>query len=200
MTDLPRSHLLAYALVAVALVVLALRQAGRGAGGPPAPAVAPAPVRLERADAGGAVLVHVAGAVRRPGVYRLRAGARVDDAVRRAGGATRRAELTQLNLAARLEDGRQVVVPRRLPGAAAAAGAAGVAGVPGVPGAPAVPLDLNTATAEQLDQLDGIGPTTARKILEYRAEHGGFSDVEELGQIPGIGERRLASLREQVRV
>ena len=136
------------------------------------------------------VTVHVAGAVRRPGVYRLSARARVVDAVRRAGGARRRADLAALNLAAKLEDGRQVVVPRpRRDGRAA-----------GDAPAEGVPLDLNTATAEQLDELDGIGPGMAGSILEYREEHGGFGSIEELGQVPGIGEKRLAALREQVRV
>ena len=143
-----------------------------------------------RRTPGPAVVVHVAGAVRRPGVYRLAAGARVDDAVRRAGGPTRRAELTAVNLAARVEDGRQVVVPVR--GAAPAAG----------PPAPAAPrkVDLNTATEEQLDALDGVGPVTARRILAHRAEHGGFRSVDELGEVPGIGDKRLAALRPLVGV
>jgi len=112
--------------------------------------------------------------------------------VRRAGGATRRADLSQVNLAAEVEDGRQILVPARIRQAAGAAS-------PAEP-APGVPLNLNTATLEQLDELDGIGPTTAQSILEYREEHGGFGDVEELGNVPGIGDVRLASLREQVRV
>ena len=138
--------------------------------------------------------MHVAGAVREPGVYRMRAGARVDDAVGRAGGATPRADLTQVNLAAKVEDGRQIVVPRRVPAAATGAGGSSS------PAQPGVPLNLNTATLEQLDELSGIGPATAQKILDYREEHGGFGSVEELGQVPGIGDVRLASLREQVRV
>jgi competence protein ComEA len=139
-------------------------------------------------------VVHVAGAVRDPGVYRLRAGARVDDAVGRAGGATSKADLSQVNLAAEVEDGRQVLVPERLTAAEAAAAA------PGTPGTPAIPLNLNTATLEQLDELDGIGPATAQQILDYREAQGGFGSVEELAQVPGIGDKRLASLREQVRV
>ncbi len=146
--------------------------------------------------AGGALVVHVAGAVRRPGVYRMRAGTRVDDAVTRAGGPRSRADLSALNLAAELEDGRQVLVPLRAPGgSAAAAPAAGATAT-----TPGVPLNLNTATIEQLDELDGIGPATAQQILNYRDEHDGFGSVEELDQVPGIGETRLASLREQVRV
>jgi competence protein ComEA len=185
--DTPRHVLALWALGLVAVVLLGARYLGRG--GEEAGGAAPPPIRVGEEGGGAAarVTVHVAGAVRRPGVYRLSARSRVVDAVRRAGGARRRADLAALNLAAELEDGRQVVVPVR---GAAAGGAA----------AEGVPLDLNTATAEQLDELDGIGPGMAGSILEYREEHGGFGSIEELGQVAGIGEKRLASLREQVRV
>ena len=141
-------------------------------------------VKLETAMSA-ELTVHVAGAVRRPGVYRLPARARVVDAVRRAGGARRRADLAALNLAAKVEDGRQVLVPLR--------GAGGAAGGEVAEG---VPLNLNTATAEQLDELDGVGPAMAASILKYREEHGGFGSIEELGQVSGIGEKRLAALRD----
>ncbi len=140
-------------------------------------------------------MVDVTGAVRRPGVYRLAAGARVQAAVRRAGGARASADLSALNLAAKVADGAQVVVPVRgaAGGVAASAGTAGGTSGPG--GSPAGPVNLNTATAEQLDALDGVGPTTARKIVEYRAQHGGFGSLAELDKIPGIGPKRLAALR-----
>jgi competence protein ComEA len=197
--DLPRSHLVAYALAAILVLAFGWQQVSRG-GGDARPAPAPAEVRMDRDAPGdtGRLVVHVAGAVVRPGVYRLRAGARVHDAVERAGGARRRADLTQLNLAAELEDGRQVLVPER-PRAGGATGAAAAAGA-GAAGSVAGPLNLNTATLEQLDTLDGVGPVTAQKILDYRQEHGGFSSVDELGRIPGIGEVRMAALREKVRV
>jgi competence protein ComEA len=195
MPETPRHLLALWALGLVVVAVLGVRYLGRGGDDPPA-ASAPA-IQVGEGAGGGSsrVTVHVAGAVRRPGVYRLAPRSRVVDAVRRAGGARRRADLSALNLAARLEDGRQVVVPlRAAPGAPAASGGAGV-------GAAAdVPVDLNTATPEQLDELDGIGPGMAGAILEYREEHGGFGSVEELGQVPGIGEKRLAALREKVRV
>ena len=170
-------------------------------------------VELGRADGGG-VTVHVAGAVHRPGLYRLPAGSRVDDALRRAGGAGRTADLTAVNLAAKLEDGRQILVPRRAPAAAGGRGAASGGGsvapaggaAPGATAgggagtAPAAPVNLNTATLEQLDTLDGVGPGIAQRIIDYREQHGGFSRVEELGEVPGIGDKRLATLTPLVTV
>jgi competence protein ComEA len=209
MVSLPDRRLALYALAALAIVAFAVRAATRG-GEPKAPAARePAPIRVERGESR-RLTVHVAGLVRRPGVYRLRAGSRVQDAISRAGGARPRGDLGALNLAAELEDGRQVLVPAR----AAAAGAAGAAAlpppVPAEPGAaaaagagtgaapPGPPINLNTATIEQLDQLEGIGPGIAQKILAYRQEHGGFSSVDELKRVPGIGETRFATLRERV--
>jgi competence protein ComEA len=182
--------------VIVALGVILLQRSSSAASSPgPAAAVAPIPVQDESGGPGGRVFVHVAGAVRKPGVYTLRAGARVADAVERAGGARASADLSAVNLASKLEDGRQVLVPRRVGGGVTAAVAPS-----GVAAAPAQPVDLNTATLEQLDTLDGVGPATAQKIVDYRTEHGGFGSVDELGQVPGIGEKRLAALRDHVRV
>jgi competence protein ComEA len=144
-------------------------------------------------------VVHVVGAVRRPGLYRLREGARVADAVARAGGATQRAYLDGINLAAPLVDGTQVLVPQRLP--VSAAGSSGAGDVPTPPAFPAVPgqkLSLSTATAEQLDELPGVGPVTAQKILDYRAEHGFIRSVDELDAVPGIGPARIEQLRDLV--
>jgi competence protein ComEA len=203
--DVAPRQLLACCLALVALTLLGawyLSRAGGGAAAAPAAAIK---VQDDSdgggggaSGGGGSVIVHVAGAVRDAGVYRLRTGARVADAIGRAGGATARADLSQVNLAAKLEDGRQVLVPRRAPAAAAAAAAA-AAGGPSPPAA-AVPVSLNTATLEQLDELPGVGPATAQKILDYRQANGGFGSVEELGEVPGIGDKRLATLRELVRV
>lgn len=136
-----------------------------------------------------ALVVHVAGAVRHPGVVRVRDGDRVGDAVKAAGGPARGADLNAINLAMRLADGQQVIVPARAAtGAAEAAGATGTAG----------PVSLGSATAEQLDTLEGIGPGLAAKIIAYRTEHGGFRSVDELGEVPGIGDKRLESLRAQL--
>ena len=192
MPDLAPRQLAACALALVAVSLLGAWHLSRAGGGGEGGDAAPAPIRVDGgAEGRRAVIVHVAGAVRSPGVYRMRPEARVDDAVGRAGGPTARADLSQVNLAAKVEDGRQVLVPERV--RAAAAGAA-------APTAPGVPLNVNTATLEQLDELDGIGPATAQNILDYREANGGFGAVDELGQVPGIGDVRLASLREQVRV
>lgn len=132
-----------------------------------------------------ALVVYVSGAVRRPGVVRLRDGDRVGDALEAAGGPRSTANLEAVNLAARLADGQQVTVPRR---DAASGGASGSTG----------PISLSTATPEQLDGLDGVGPGLAQKIIDYRTQHGGFRSVDELGEVPGIGEKRLESLRAQL--
>jgi competence protein ComEA len=191
MPELTPRQILLCGLALLGLAVFAIVYAGRGDGVAAAPRGGGGPsLEVGGPDDGGGLVVHVAGAVRRPGVYRLRAGSRVGDAVERAGGARRRADLGAVNLAAELQDGRQVLVPLRARGGVAAAG--------GAP--PGVPLDLNTATVEQLDELDGIGPATAQQIVAYREAHGGFGSVEELDQVPGIGETRLAALREKVRV
>jgi competence protein ComEA len=139
------------------------------------------------------VYVHVAGRVRRPGLYRLRNGDRVAAALARAGGPARGADLASVNLAARVEDGQQVLVPPR--GATARAGSA-TAGGPGEAGA--AKLSLASATVEQLDELDGIGPTLAERIVEYRERHGGFRSVSELNEVEGIGEKRMEALSEAV--
>jgi competence protein ComEA len=134
------------------------------------------------------VVVDVAGAVRRPGVYRLPSGARVEEAVRRAR-VTRAADLSGVNLAARLTDGEQIVVPRQ--GAAAASAAD--------PGGSADPVvSINSGTLEQLETLDGIGPSLAQRIIDYRTAHGGFRSLEQLDDVSGIGPARLAALRGHV--
>lgn len=156
---------------------------------------------------GTGLTVHVTGAVRKPGVYELADGSRVVDAVRRAGGVTRRANAQGVNQAAELRDGQQVVVPDRGAPAGGASGAAGAAtgggAAPGGNGGTtaagaAAPIDLNTATLDQLQQLDGVGPTTAEKIVRLREERGGIGAVDDLAEIPGIGPKKLDALRTQL--
>jgi competence protein ComEA len=153
---------------------------------------APAPVAATKPAPTSQVVVDVVGAVRRAGLYRLPQGSRIADAVARAGGATKKADLALVNLAAPVADGTQIVVPARAP--QAAAGGGGVAGS----SSPAGPVHLNAATLEDLDSLPGVGPVTAQKILDYRQQHGAFASVDELDAIPGIGPKRLDQLRDLV--
>ncbi len=135
---------------------------------------------------GGDLVVHVAGAVRDPGVYRLPEGSRVTDALERAGGARAGADPDNVNLAATLADGQQVVIPGRALGAAGAAPGDSVADGP---------ISLGSATVEQLDTIDGIGPVTAQSILDFRDENGGLSSIDELDQVSGIGPATMEALR-----
>jgi len=177
------------ALAGAALLVVALVLAGRylAQAGAPTASRPPERVALARAPAAPLLVVHVVGAVRRPGLYRLKEGARVADALELAGGTTAKAELSLVNLAAPVADGIQVVVPRR--GAQTVA-----AGTPAAAG----PVQLNSATVEQLDALPGIGPVTAQRIVEHRQAHGAFRTVDELDAVPGIGPARVEQLKELV--
>src|SRR4051812_18857434 len=199
MPDRDPRRLAAWAAAALVLALFSAWYLSRGrpaADAAPPPAAATIDVQDSGATAGGKVTVDVAGAVKKPGVYELSGAQRVEDALKRAGGPTRRADLSQINRAAKLEDGRQVLVPATAPRSSSSAAPASATS----PTTPSQPLNLNTATLEQLDTLDGVGPTTAQKIIDYRTEHGGFGSVDELDQIPGIGEKRLAAFRESVRV
>jgi competence protein ComEA len=183
---LARRRLLLLLLAGVVVLVLAVRHLADAG----APRASPVPARIEPARGGSAprLFVHVVGAVRRPGLYRLPERSRIADALARAGGATRGADLTAVNLAAQVSDGAQIVVPVRAPPEAP--------GQPADPAAAAGPVHLNTATLEELDALPGVGPVTAQKILDYREQHGAFSSLDELDAIPGIGPARLEQLRE----
>jgi competence protein ComEA len=149
-----------------------------------------------------ALVVHVVGAVRRPGLYRMGEGKRVADAIARAGGAAKRADLAALNIAAPLVDGTQVLVPARVNAACGNAPSRTTGGSEAAPGPATVgagpKVSLSTATAEQLDALPGVGPATAQKILDYRAEYGPFGSVDDLDAVPGIGPTRIDELRDLV--
>ena len=139
----------------------------------------------------GTVLVHVAGAVRRSGLYELSSGDRVDDAVRAAGGVVPEADLDGVNLAAVVVDGQRVYVPveGEVDPVSVPSGAS-----PAESATPAGPVDVNTATAEELTVLPGVGPATARAIVEDRERNGPFGSVDDLDRVPGIGPGRLAAL------
>jgi competence protein ComEA len=192
----PARRLFAVGILALVVVVVAWRHAAAHGGSPPdAVRVAPIVPAARAAGSGSApaaspssaLVVDVAGAVHRPGLVRLPKGARVADAIERAGGLTRHAERSGVNLAALVSDGEQVLVPARGAAVAAGGGASG--------STPAGPVSLNSASAEQLDTLPGIGPVTAQKIISYRQQHGAFASVDGLDAIPGIGPARIAELQ-----
>jgi competence protein ComEA len=202
------------ACVAVAALAAWLRSGSSSSSSarpPPAPtstaaATSPSAVSSTTTKSATVIIVDVVGAVRRSGIVRLRAGARVVDAISAAGGAVAGADLTRLNLAAVVADGARVAVPRLgapAPGIdpAAVVGSAPAEGdtAPGTPSADA-PVNLNTASAAQLDSLPGVGPATAAAIISDRAAHGPFRSVDDLGRVRGIGDAKLDQLRKLVTV
>jgi len=201
--ELTRGQLVAWAAAAALVVFALVRLLAPGGQAGEAP-----PVRVGGSPSGESkqeLYVHIAGAVKRPGLYRLPSAARVGAALERAGGPLRRADLAAVNLAAAVEDGQQIKVPRvgeqpavASAGGAAGAGAAGAAGSAGAAQTGGAKVSLASATVEQLDQLDGIGPTLAKRIVQFRDEKGGFRSVDQLRDVEGIGEKRFAALREAV--
>ncbi|MFF8920280.1 helix-hairpin-helix domain-containing protein [Streptomyces albidoflavus] len=163
------------------------------AGGPAATGLPSPPTGAPPSPSAGPLVVDVSGKVARPGVHRLPAGSRVEDALEAAGGVRPGTDTSGLNRARLLTDGEQVTV-----GVDPAPGAGPAPGAPGQ-GAAAGPLSLGTATAEQLETLPGVGPVLAAAIIAYRTENGGFRSVDQLREVRGIGDRRFEDLRELVR-
>jgi competence protein ComEA len=190
MDDRRKLELAGWALAAVVAVFLAARLLHHGGGGSAPVAVSTAAPHTTPQKPAGPLVVDVEGEVAQPGIQHVAAGSRIAAAVDAAGGISRRGDPAGVNLAAPLQDGQQIVVPRR--GAAVAAGAESPAGGSG---ARPAPISLSNATVAQLDTLDGIGPTLAQRIVQYRASHGGFRSVDQLKQVEGIGEKRFASLK-----
>jgi competence protein ComEA len=193
--QLSRVQLLVYAAIAVAVLLLGARWLSSGAadgGGQAFGAVrASSSGGVAVDENAGGIVVHVAGEVRKPGVYSLAAGSRVDDAVKRAGGVTAAGSPDAINLAAKLADGQQVVVPAD----PASGGGAVASATTGATADSDAPISLGAATAEDLDTIEGIGPVTAQDIIEYRDEHGGLSSIDELDQVSGIGPATMEALR-----
>ncbi|MFJ4471046.1 helix-hairpin-helix domain-containing protein [Streptomyces sp. NPDC089424] len=181
-------------------VVRAAAPFARPEGAPPSAADAVADPSATTGSPVAEIVVDVSGKVREPGIHRLPAGSRVADALKAAGGVRPGTDVEGLNRARFLVDGEQVVVGAPATAAVPAAPAVPGGGVPaGGAGAPAAPVSLNTATAEQLDTLPGVGPVLAQHIIDHRTRHGGFRSVDELREVDGIGERRFADLRDLVR-
>jgi competence protein ComEA len=207
--EIDKGKLVTWLAAGLLILAVALRlHAHAGAGASAATvSVAPADSRAHAAagasgpssaaggSGSGSLWVDVAGAVRRPGLYKVPAGSRVATAIELAGGVSSRGERAAVNLAAPLRDGQQVIVPRRGSAGAVTAGAGGAAG-----GATAGvgPISLSQATEAQLESLDGIGPALAGRILQYRDQHDGFRSLEELKEVPGIGDKRFEALRRSI--
>jgi len=209
--QLARRQIYAYVALAIVVAAVGVRYLvlPRSASGGTAPALvlsAASPSPQASADAGepAELLVYVCGAVRRPGVVRLPAGARVADALELAGGPTGKAELSAVNLAAKVGDGQQIVVPERAASGASAAvptaptAAGSTAAAPGAPGGALV--NLNTASLEELETLSGVGPSTAQKIVDYRTANGGFTSIEQLMDVPGIGDAKYAAVKDSITI
>jgi competence protein ComEA len=201
--DIDKGKVVAWAAFGLLVLAIFLRlHAHAGGGGAPAATVSVTPAgggvrpaaAAPSASPGpvGELWVDVAGAVRRPGLYRVPSGSRLAVALERAGGVSSRGDEAGVNLAAPLHDGEQVIVPRR--GTVAAAGPSGGGGGVGG-GAASGPISLSQASEAQLESLDGIGPALAGRILEYRQQHGGFRSLDELKEVPGIGDKRFEALR-----
>lgn len=203
------------ALVVAAIVVLMVALQPRAAEGLPALETTAGPAPGGAADDSFAaadeprLLVHVLGEVQQPGVYELAAGSRVVDAVSAAGGLTPRADTGGMNLARKLTDGEQVYVaavgetrPPSLdaPGQDGGAPGGGAGGTGGSSGAGGALVNLNTATATELETLPRIGPAMAQRILDYRTANGPFTSVDDLTEVPGIGDATLEGLRDLVTV
>jgi competence protein ComEA len=189
--------IIALVIVLVVAVVVAgalawtgrARDVGAGLAAPQPPQQPGVPSQVA-GDPSGTVVVDVTGRVRRPGLVTLPGGSRVADAIRAAGGVRPGTDLSTLNLARKLIDGEQIAVG--VPGMAAPG--------PGAPPGQTNPVDLNTATATDLDALPGVGPVLAQRIVDWRAAHGGFTSVQQLRQVSGIGDSKFAELQGLVRV
>lgn len=190
MPELTRRQLLLWSAIGILIALVGGRYllAGNDSGAGSRDVLTAATVSLKPQEET-SIKVHVVGAVASPGLYDLLPGCRTAEAIEAAGGPSPAADLDRINLAAKVADGQQLVVPQ-----------VGVAGgsQPGAPAAADAPVNLNSADIDELTTLDGIGPKTAQKIIDYRQEHGGFSSIEELMDVPGIGTGKFDQIKDRV--
>ena len=210
---MPLSRRQIYAYVAVAAVVAAvgvryvvLPKAAGPAGGEPlvltpaSPSPASPAAAVASPSAAADVVVYVCGAVRSPGVVRVPADARVADALALAGGPSPRAELDGVNLAAKVVDGQQIMVPERGATVAAGSSAGATSAAGGSATVPGAPVNINTASLEELDSLDGVGPAPAQKIIDYRLASGPFKVIDDIKNVSGIGDAKFAAMKDSITV
>lgn len=193
MVDLPettRRQLLLWSLIGIVIALVGGKYllAGDEPGGVQADVAGAVTVGLQPKEET-AIKVHVVGAVVKPGLYDLEPGDRTAEAIGAAGGPAPTADLSRINLAARVADGQQLVVPDINDVNA---------GIPGEVQPEGGPVNLNSATLDELTELDGVGPKTAQKIIDYREEHGGFSHIEELMDVPGIGPAKFDQVKDRI--
>ena len=200
MPSITRQQLIAWsALALVILLIGAYYLRGQISGGSAGPQAAPGltmAVKEQKTTTAAFIKIHVTGAVNRPGLYEMTAGDRIADALNAAGGTQPDADLAGINLAAKLADGQQVLVSKA--GEAPPAGSAASDAAAGSAAPDSGPLNLNSATVQQLENLEGVGPKTAQKIIDYREANGGFKTVEELMEVPGIGPSKFEQIKDQV--
>ncbi|HET6493752.1 MAG TPA: helix-hairpin-helix domain-containing protein [Thermoleophilia bacterium] len=212
---LSRRHIYAYVALAVVVTAVGVRylvfsDGGAPAGGErlvlapaPSPSASATPLAIGGSPAAVAeVVVYVCGAVRSPGVIHLPQGARVADALEFAGGATGKAELAAVNLAARVADGQQIVVPERAASGGGGSTTATPSGAEGsaTGGTATALVNINTASLVELETLPGVGPATAQKIVDYRTAQGGFKTIDDLKNVSGIGDARFAAIKDAITV
>lgn len=189
MSEINGRHIALYAVAGLAVLAVGIKYLKSEDGAQPS---APSRPSVAIKKQGPAARVYVSGEVRRAGVYRVSGSSRVVDALEKAGGATPAADLNSVNLAAKLQDGQQVVVPEKLESGAEAGGRQAEGGDA------VAKVSLSSATPEQLETLDGVGPATAKKIIDHRQKQGGFGSVEDLKEISGIGEKKFEALKDSV--
>lgn len=154
----------------------------------------------EKTSTGGVLYVDVGGAVARPGVYKMNAGDRVFEAVEKAGGLTKKADTSALNQAEEVKDGQKIQIPEKGENAGAPDAGAAESSLSSAASAPGGKININTADSTDLQQLSGVGPATAQKIIDYRTQNGPFKRIDDLKNVSGIGEKTFDKMKENITI